>query len=65
MNTFTLPATLTPSELPNQIIEFATIVEAAAPAPRGMPMENTWQRNPLKGYDALMRRHAAACEAGR
>jgi hypothetical protein len=46
-------------------IETVFVTEEPVVVSRNATVDLPWQHSTLNGYDALMRRHAAACEAGR
>jgi len=65
MNTFTFPIKSLPIDHADRVIEVTPGTEAPILTPLGTPVDLPWQHSTLRGYDASMRRHAEACEAGR
>lgn len=52
-------------ELHNHIVEIVSAEDDTAATTAAMRPEPAWRISTLQGYDAIMRRHATACESGR
>jgi hypothetical protein len=61
MNNMFKPFSPSLAIVPDQVVQAIEEQNEAASAPVPLPVE----RKPLLGYESSMRRHAAACEAGR
>lgn len=65
MSAFVANIPLAETEFQEQKVEVETVTESQVMPSSGTQPEPPVKRVPLSGYDATMRRHAAACETGR
>jgi hypothetical protein len=65
MNTSSENFTFDLADLQSQIVEVITSTEVPLTPAIIDDAELHWKNSMLRGYESTMRRHAAACEAGR